>query len=64
MIGLLTLGIICFGSIEFLLYTLANFGREAKRRKASSGVAFIQAAASDRASRTAELNATFVEENG
>ena len=32
MIGLLALGIICFGSIEFLLYALANFGREAKRR--------------------------------
>jgi hypothetical protein len=35
MIGLLALGIICFGSIEFLLYALANFGREAKRRRVS-----------------------------
>jgi hypothetical protein len=32
MIGLLAPGIICFDSIEFLLYPLANSGREAKNK--------------------------------
>ncbi len=36
MLGLLMLGALCFGCIEFMLYALANFRREAKRGRVDS----------------------------